>query len=129
VAAAADAGASSKARRKRKREAAASGAAAGGGSSAAAWANAKVQKRAFSEGWMTFLQMALPDDIYKKVGRPCCGVRLCGAVLRSAEGRGGCMQSCLCSHGCCNWCRLTGVVRRAATTTLLPLPVNVFKTV
>ena len=68
MAAAADSGASAKARRKRKREAAASGAAAGGGS-AAAWANAKVQKRAFSEGWMTFLQMALPDDIYKKVGR------------------------------------------------------------
>lgn len=33
----------------------------------AKWANPKAQRRAFSDAWLAFLSLPLPDDIYKKV--------------------------------------------------------------
>lgn len=55
---------SGKERRKRKRELVAAG---GSQLEARKWANPKLQKQAFSNAWLAFLQMDLPDDIYKKV--------------------------------------------------------------
>lgn len=71
--ASADRGESAKARRKRKAaEAAASSGVAGARAAAAAdqktlWANARAQKRAFSEAWLALLTLPIPADIYRKV--------------------------------------------------------------
>jgi len=54
---------SAKERRKRKR---AEGG-AGPPLEARQWANPKLQRQAYSKAWLAFLQMSLPDDIYKKV--------------------------------------------------------------
>ena len=64
---AADKGESSKARRKRKVQELQAGRAAAAAEQQASWANAKTQKRMFSEAWGAFLQTAVPDDIYRKV--------------------------------------------------------------
>lgn len=71
--AAADGAASAKLRRKRKAAAAAAAAAGDGvvaGAAHVAWANPKVQQRAYQAAWLAFLQGDLPGDIYRKV----CGV-------------------------------------------------------
>lgn len=71
VVAATGAGESSKARRKRKRAEEADGGAGGAAGGRASWASAKLQKRAFSQAWLAFLKMDLPQ-----VGtscRGCCG--------------------------------------------------------
>jgi U3 small nucleolar RNA-associated protein 19 len=74
LAAGADKSESAKARRKRK---AAETAAAGGASKSAraaaaaeqrtGWANAKAQRRAFSDAWLALLQLPIPADICRKV--------------------------------------------------------------
>lgn len=76
VVAAADGAASAKLRRKRKAAAAAAAAAGDGvvaGAAHVAWANPKVQQRAYQAAWLAFLQGDLPGDIYRKV----CGVWWC----------------------------------------------------
>jgi hypothetical protein len=68
--AAADGAASAKLRRKRKEAAAAAAASGGGvvaGAAPVAWANPKVQPRAYQAAWLAFLQGDLPGDIYRKV--------------------------------------------------------------
>lgn len=50
---------SAKSRRKRKRTEGGGGAVAG--AERATWANHKAQKKAFSEAWLTLLQMELPQ--------------------------------------------------------------------
>ena len=42
-------------------------AAAGAAAQRAKWASAKHQRRAYSEAWLAFLRLDLPDDIYRKV--------------------------------------------------------------
>jgi hypothetical protein len=103
VAPAIDGGASAKARRKRKRDAAAAGAAGIGAAQAAAWANAKVQKRAFSEAWMAFLQMELPGDIYKKVGVGRCAAPLPGLAEEAERRAAARLLGCCCRRRGRTW--------------------------
>ena len=66
VTAAVDAVESSKARRKRKQREQQQ-VSSSSEVRAAAWANAKVQQRAYGGAWLAFLCMDLPADIYRKV--------------------------------------------------------------
>lgn len=71
VKAAVDAAASAKIRRKRKQQEqqAAEAGAAPAATAAAAWANLKVQQRAYGDAWLALLRTDLPQDIYRKVRR------------------------------------------------------------
>ena len=67
---------SAKARRKRKLQELQKGREAVSTEQKASWANPKTVRRMFSDAWGSFLQMPIPDDIYRKVL-----LRLHGSVI------------------------------------------------